>query len=156
MCIGNCLIPGLGFALCKDYSRAALLFVSLNGCYLAGMAWGGYVLAPQSWVPMTPEFNLVTALTYLTQAFHGSGWLLQQALQIAGGRQLLAEEPGFFARFALQRMGALPYSDLGCFHLIVAGGLNYFATVRLYDLTAGVPEMTANSFETGGGGKVTK
>ena len=135
LCLLNWLIPGLGFALCKDWRRACVLFVLINICFAIGVLLGGTILPPLSWKPFTPDFNVVAVLTYLSQSFHGAGWLVLQALHGAA-----AETPD--AYFNLRRMAASTYGDLGSFHLVVAGGLNYFATVRLYDLLAGSPELT--------------
>ncbi|MCC6546649.1 hypothetical protein IT570_05725 [Candidatus Sumerlaeota bacterium] len=135
LCVLNWLIPGLGFALCKDFRRAGVLFVLINLCFAVGVFFGGTVLLPLSWKPFTADFNVVAILTYLSQAFHGSGWLALQALHAAA-------ESTPDAYFNLRHMAAKTFGDLGSFHLVVAGGLNYFATVRLYDLLAGSPEMT--------------
>ncbi len=135
LCILNWLIPGAGFAACRDYARGAALFVLINTIFAIGVLLGGYVLAPDSLVPMTRGFNLVGALTYLAEAFHGGGWVLIRFLQ-----NVSADNPDAF--FQMKNQAIKTYSDLGVFHLVVAGGLNYFATVRLYDLLAGNPELT--------------
>ncbi len=96
------------------------------------------MLAPASFHPRGEGFNLVGLLTYIAQAFHGGGWLALQTAQNAA-----AENPASF--FNLHNLAARTYSDLGAFHLVVAGCLNYFATVRLYDLMAGTPELTEGS-----------
>ncbi len=135
-CFLNWLVPGLGYILCKDYPRGLTLLVLINACFVIGVFLGGYILPPLSWVPRNPEFNLVSILTYLSQAFHGSGWLGLQYLHEAS-----SSDPE--AYFSLTNLaGKSSYSDLGVFHLVVAGGLNYFATVRLYDLMAGTPELS--------------
>ncbi|CAN5248563.1 hypothetical protein BH09SUM1_BH09SUM1_10700 [soil metagenome] len=88
-----------------------------------------------------PEFNIVAILTYVTQSFFGSGWLFMLATHHAA-----AATPGAF--FNLNRLaGANPWSDIGVLHFVVAGGLNYVATVRLYDLLAGSPELTETTME---------
>ena len=134
----NWLIPGAGFLLVRDYQRGVTLFLAINGCFAIGLLMGGYVLAPASFDPRAEGFNLVGLLTYLAQAFHGGGWLLLQGAQSAA-----ADNPEAF--FNLHRLAARTYSDLGAFHLVVAGCLNYFATMRLYDLVAGTPELTEGS-----------
>lgn len=90
--------------------------------------------APGSWKPFTPNFNLVTGLTYIAQSFYGGGWLCMEYLQGLG------EDGG--GPFNIINLATKTYADLGVFHLVVAGGLNYFCTVRLYDFLAGIPEET--------------
>jgi hypothetical protein len=145
VCLANWLVPGLGYVLCRDVTRGVILFITINACFAIGLYFGGYILIPPSWTPTNPNFNLVTVLTYLVQAFHGGGWLALQALHhvSAGDTEAL---------FNLKRMAASTYSDLGAFHLVVAGGLNYFASVRLYDLLAGSPELTQEPSAKGASG----
>lgn len=121
-----------------DRARGIALFIAINLVFVIGVAMGGFFLPPQSWVPMKPGFNLVAALTYMSQFFHGGGWLGMTALQ-----RTFATSPESF--FNIRSLATRTYSDLGAFHLVVAGALNYFATARLYDLMAGNPEMTAGS-----------
>jgi Family of unknown function (DUF6677) len=134
LCAINWLLPGVGFILCKDYRRGALLFVLINLVFFLGVFFGGYVDAPGSWKPFTPNFNLVTGLTYIAQSFYGGGWLCMEYLQGLG------EDGG--GPFNIINLATKTYADLGVFHLVVAGGLNYFCTVRLYDFLAGIPEET--------------
>lgn len=105
-----------------------------------GIAMGGYILPPV-WNFRNPDFNPVALLTYLVQMFHGSMWLGLQGLQHAA-----EGTPSAF--FNMQRLAATnSYSDIGSFHLVVAGGLNYHSTVRLYDLLTGSPELSAPDYE---------
>lgn len=110
--------------------------ILINGCFAIGLFYGGYVMVPVFHF-RHPEFNIVSLLTYISQAFHGGGWALMQFLHTLGNEN----GTGWFN---LHRMAARPYSDLGVFHFVVAGGLNYFATVRLFDLLAGNPELTGS------------
>lgn len=138
LCFLNWLIPGAGYIACKDYKRGIALFLITVGCFAIGLFLGGYVLRPE-WSWRSPEFNFVAILTYIAQAFFGAGWLGLQLLHTVS-----EQDPDAF--FNLHRLaGGQAYSDLGVFHLVVAGGLNYFATVRLYDLVAGSPELTESS-----------
>lgn len=137
LCALNWLVPGAGYLAVRDYARGLTFFAVINAILLAGVALGGYVLTPV-WHYRHPEFNLVAVLTYLTQALHGSGWLLLHALH-----GFAAQSPQSF--FNIHAMSSRTYSDLGLFHLITAGGLNYYTTVRLYDLTAGNPKLTESA-----------
>lgn len=140
ICATNWLIPGLGFVLAGDKKRGAALFVLITAVSIAGIAMGGYIMVPV-WSIRNPDFNPVALLTYLVQAFHGCVWLSLQYLHEASGAN-----PGAF--FNLQRLAATySYSDLGCLHLVVAGGLNYHSTVRLYDILTGSPELSAPDYE---------
>lgn len=132
----NWLVPGLGYYLCGDRRRSLALFFIINGCFAMGLFYGGFILTPV-WSFRDPEFNIVSLLTYIAQGFHGGGWLLTQALHLQASESASA-------LFNLHRMSAKAYSDLGVFHMVVAGGLNYFATVRLFDLLAGNPDLTGS------------
>lgn len=129
----NWLVPGLGFFLVKDRFRGVLLFVLINGIFALGLFFDGYVYVPS--LKLGPEFNVVAILTFFVQASHGfgTGILLFLDGKDWGIAKLLVRAPG------------APYSDLGSFHLLVAGGLNYFASVRLYDLLRGYEEPKSPS-----------
>lgn len=135
LCVVNWFLPGLGFIAVGDRSRGLALFVGINGCFLAGLMLGGYVLPPE-WSTASPNFSIVACLTYIMQFFHGAGWA---AANLCWG---LVQEgsQNSIVNFLAGRPGATN-SDLGAFHLLVAGGLNYFATMRLYDLLAGDPSL---------------
>ena len=100
------------------------------------MAFSGYVLVP-AFLPSDPTFNIFAVLTFVVQLFHGLGCLGYLALsQVLPPTSVVA---------VLGHPGA-PYADLGAFHLAVAGGLNYFACVRLWDFLRGeVEESEADS-----------
>lgn len=125
LCLLNWLIPGAGFLAARDFRRGIVLFVLLNALFFLGLAYGGYLTVPA--LPRTEGFNIVALLTFLVQACHGGGCALILVAQKSGGAL-----GGVFAK-----SGGASYSDLGAFHFLVAGGLNYFATMRLYDLLAG-------------------
>jgi hypothetical protein len=133
-CLLNWLVPGAGYMAAGDYKRGSALFVIINSILIGGIAYGGYVVNPQ-WNFRASDFNLVSLLTFIAQAFHGGGWLLLQWIEASAAGN--AE-----SAFNIQNLAIKPFSDLGVFHLVVAGGLNYFATMRLYDLMAGNPELT--------------
>lgn len=135
LCVVNWFLPGVGYFAAGDRVRGAILFVLLNGCFLVGLALGGYILPPE-WSFKSPNFSIVACLTYVMQVFHGVGWAV-------GGicwNMAKSGEAGGVVAFLAGRPG-MTNSDLGSFHLLVAAGLNYFATVRLYDLLAGDPEV---------------
>jgi hypothetical protein len=133
LALANWLIPGAGFWIVGDRPRAITLFVVINACFAIGVLLGGHILAPV-WAPRDPEFNLVAILTYSAQAFHGAGWIGLQLLQ----RSAAAYPESFFN---MRRLAGLTFADLGVFHLVVAGSLNYFATTRLYDLLRGMARL---------------
>lgn len=116
----NWLVPGTGYVLAGDVLRGAILFVLLNGCFALGLWWNGFILVPPAW--KDPSFNIVSFLTFVVQMFHGGGTLLEIWCSRTGNLPMLVRDPG------------ATYSDLGALHLLVAGGLNYFASVRLFDL----------------------
>lgn len=127
LCGANWLLPGIGYVLVGDRTRGWLLFASLNACLVAGFALGAGIVVPPSL--RSPNGSIVTWLTFIAQSFHGGGMLLSLAGQKFGGAL------GFFGG----NPGAT-YADLGTLHLLVAGGTNYFGTVRLWDLLAGNPD----------------
>jgi hypothetical protein len=122
-CLANWLVPGVGFLLARDWARGIGILVLINGVFLLGLVFDGYMTVP-AMSPRDPSFNIFAALTFIVQLWHGGGVLAVFGAESMGGALagLLVRDPG----------GA--YSDLGAFHFAVAGGLNYFATVRLYDL----------------------
>lgn len=123
LCAANWIVPGLGFLLAGDRRRALWLFGLINGVFVAGLAFNGYIYMPPM-SPRAPDFNIVATLTFIVQACN-AGFTMMILWAGKAGVDLLARPAG--AAFA----------DLGAFHLLVSGGLNYFATVRLYDLLTG-------------------
>ncbi len=133
LCVVNWFLPGVGYIAAGDRTRGLLLFVLINGCFLVGLSMGGYILPPE-WSFKSPNFSIVACLTYIMQVFHGIGWAV-------GGvcwKLVQSGHPGGLVAFLAGRPG-MTNSDLGSFHLLVAAGLNYFATMRLYDYLAGDP-----------------
>lgn len=124
----NWLIPGAGYAAVGDFLRAGILCLIINLIFAIGLYLDGYLYVPS--FRLGPEFNIVAILTLAVQALHGGGTILLLAAAEVGGPlgALLVRDPG------------APYSDLGAFHLLVAGGLNYVASARLYDLLVGYEE----------------
>lgn len=131
-CVLNWFIPGAGYMAVGDLRRGLALFAILNGVFVIGLYWGGYYLAP---VPRShADFSIVAWLSYGVQLFHGAGWMLCTWAQESAGT---TENPAI--RFLAGRPAA-EFSDLGSFHLLVAAGLNYLTTVRLWDLLRGLDE----------------
>lgn len=147
-CALNLVVPGAGFLAARDWVRGACLVALVNGVFLLGLMFNGYVVVP-AFSPKDPLFNVVSLLTFVMQAFHGGGCLAAIWAQGADGAVA-----GLLARDA----GA-PFADLGAFHLLVAGGLNYFATVKLFDLLTGrdswPEEVEADASGEGDGGNGT-
>lgn len=127
LCVLNWLLPGAGYLAAGDWRRGVALMFLINSVFLAGVAFSGYVLVP-AFSPQDPTFNIFAVLTFLVQLFHGVGCL--------GYLGLSAVLPPPVLGALLGHPGA-PYADLGAFHLAVAGGLNYFACVRLWDFLRG-------------------
>jgi hypothetical protein len=126
LCLVNWLVPGAGYLAAGDRVRGLSFLFLLNGCFILGLVLDGIILTPS--LPNSPSFNIVAALTFLVQVFHGGGTLgvvLAQRFEEAGVLGLLA------------RSGTGAYADLGAFHLLVAGGLNYLACVQLWDFLTG-------------------
>lgn len=127
VCVLNWVLPGAGYLAAGDWRRGLALGALINSVFLAGMAFSGYVLVP-AFSPSDPTFNIFAVLTFIVQLFHGAGCLgylaLSQALPPATAAAILGH-PG------------AAYADLGAFHMAVAGGLNYFACVRLWDFLRG-------------------
>ncbi len=129
----NWLVPGLGYILAKDTARGVTLFVIINAVFAIGLLYGGYIMAPTTLQVRDPNFNLVGLLTWFVQAFHGAGWLgLQWLESVSAGND--------DAYFNLNHLARRTYSDIGSLHLLIAGGVNYFASAHLYDLLTGQVE----------------
>lgn len=137
LCVMNWLVPGTGYLAVGDQRRGWAQFAVINAVMLAGFALGGYFLPPV-FSRNDPNFSLVSLLTFLVQFFHGAGWGLATLAEAAARRSEPLPLEGLVRWFG-GNPGAV-YSDLGQFHLVVAGGLNYYSTVRLYDLLAGNPD----------------
>ncbi|MBX3729370.1 MAG: hypothetical protein KF858_09315 [Candidatus Sumerlaeia bacterium] len=139
-CAVNWLVPGGGYLLARDFRRGIALFALLNGIFFGGLLYDGYLVVPAG--PGQEGFNIVALLSFLVQACHGGG-----CLAILG-----AERMGGVLGGLLVRDAGKAYSDLGAFHFLVAGALNYFATVRLYDLLAGeLPAADEDKAKDGAG-----
>lgn len=136
LCGANLAVPGAGYLAAGDSRRGWSLFALLNGLFLLGLAFDGTAQPPAALAPGDPLFNIVAVLTFVVQAFHAGGTALVvlagMAPETLAGR-LLARDPG------------AAFSDLGTFHLLVAGALNYFATVRLFDKLTGEDEAAESS-----------
>lgn len=126
-CVLNWIVPGAGYLAARDMKRGIALAILLNGIFLLGLAYDGYLYVPPL-APADPAFNIVSLLTFIVQCCHAGGVLI-----------LLGAEKAFGPDSVLVRNPGGPFSDLGSFHFLVAGALNYFATTRLYDLLAGDP-----------------
>ena len=125
-CALNWIVPGVGFLAAGDRKRGIPLVIILNVIFFGGLLYGGYLYTP-AFHPRSEQFNIVSALTFVVQACHGGGTVLLLGAEKVGGplAGLLVRDP------------ASAYSDLGSFHFLVAGALNYFATVKLFDLLTG-------------------
>lgn len=126
MCLLNLLIPGAGYLAARDVRRGVFLFLLLNGVFFLGLAYDGYMYVPP-FSRSNPAFNIVSLLIFIAEACHLGGTALLIVAEKIGGALggILVRNPG----------GA--YSDIGTLHFVVGGILNYFATVRLWDLLAG-------------------
>lgn len=126
LCALNWLVPGAGYLATGQIRRGWALFGLINLVFLLGLIFNGYIFVPSMNVA-SPLDNIVAVLTFIVQVCHAGGTLLV----------LGAEKVGGLPATLLVRPAGAPYSDLGSFHFLVAGALNYFATTRLYDLLAG-------------------
>ncbi|MEQ8822122.1 MAG: hypothetical protein RLY93_17940 [Sumerlaeia bacterium] len=128
-CALNWILPGSGYLAAGIRTRGWTLFALLNGCFLLGLAFNGTTEMP-GLLPSSENWNIVAVLTFMVKVCHGGGTML--LLWLADSESLLGR--------LLVRDPGTAYSDLGSFHLLVSGGLNYFATVRLYDILTGADE----------------
>ena len=115
----NYLLPGVGFCVAGRWARglmqAALVLVT------AAIGWSlhGGVVWP-SWSFQAKDFNLINNLTFL--------------VQLGGGLPALASLSAHSMHWtALEGVPKDPYFELGGYYLVVAGAVNYFATMNFYD-----------------------
>ena len=129
-CVLNWLVPGAVYLAARDFRRGALLFLIINGIFVTGLLYDGYIYVPPFLWGM-PNFNVVALLTFIVEVCAGGPTLLV----------LFSERAGGLLESTFVRPAGSAYSDLGAFHFLVAGGLNYFATTRLYDFLTGYAEV---------------
>jgi hypothetical protein len=115
----NYLLPGAGFCAVGRRGRGllqgtmVLVTVALGWSLHGGVAW-------PSWSPQAMDFNLINNLTFL--------------VQLGGGLPNLASLVAHQLGWPL--LGGVPkdpYYELGSYYLVVAGAVNYFATLNFYD-----------------------
>ncbi len=118
----NWLLPGAGFIFTGDRRRGWILLAILNGLFALGLLMRGSVIPPV-FDPRSPAFNVINVLTFAVSLGSGGPSLLCLGAQAgeAGPERWLAGEPA-----------AAAY-DLGVFHILLAGALNYFVCCALYD-----------------------
>jgi hypothetical protein len=89
------------------------------GTTLIGWALRGGVSWP-AWSPQAEDFNLINNLTFIVQMGGGV-----PAFASLAGHELVWP--------VLGGIPEAPYYELGGYYLIVAGAINYFCALNLYD-----------------------
>jgi hypothetical protein len=119
LAVVNGLLPGAGFCAAGRWPRGLLQAAMVLGTAAFGWSLHGGVAWP-SWNPQAADFNLINNLTFL--------------VQLGGGLPALASlAANHFGYLPLGGIAKAPYYELGGYYLIVAGAVNYFATLNFYD-----------------------
>lgn len=125
----NWLLPGMGWLLAGRGKRAASQAVLVGGTFIIGLVLHGGVAWP-AWSPSNPEFNLINNFTFLIQLG-------------AGGLALISLIAEHFGNAMLGGVPSHAWYELGSYYLVVAGGINYFATTNLHDRLLASPSRFA-------------
>lgn len=124
----NWIVPGSGYFLVGERTRAWVLLIVLNATFAMGLTLKGSVVVPEFNV-RSPTFNFINVLTFVVDLGAGG-----PALSCIAARNGLAEGdlPGGIRGWFAGNESSATY-DLGAFHLLLVGALNYFACCALYD-----------------------
>jgi hypothetical protein len=115
----NYLLPGAGFCVAGRWSRGLIQATTVLLTVALGLLLHGGVVWP-SWTPQAQDFNLINNLTFLVQLGGGLPCLASLAANVLDW-PILAGRP------------ENAYYELGSYYLVVAGAINYFATMNFYD-----------------------
>lgn len=119
LAIVNGLLPGAGYCVMGRWTRGLLQAGMVLATAAIGWSLHGGVAWP-SWSPEAADFNLINNLTFL--------------VQLGGGLPMLGSLAANHFNFTL--LGGIakaPYYELGSYYLVVAGAVNYFASLNFYD-----------------------
>jgi hypothetical protein len=120
--LANYLLPGAGFCAVGRWRRGLLQAAMVLVTASIGWSLHGAVAWP-SWSRHALDFNLINNLTFI--------------VQMGGGLPNLASLAA--SRFDWPLLGGVPedpYYELGGYYLVVAGAINYFATLNFFDRIA--------------------
>ena len=123
----NWLLPGVGYLALGDKRRGLALVILLNGMFLLGVKLQGGVILPEFNVKSS-TFNVINVLTFTVQLGAGCPSLL--SLEAHQATEKGSTSP--LIRFLAGEESAATF-DLGSFHLLLVGALNYFACCAIYD-----------------------
>ncbi|HPB30269.1 MAG TPA: hypothetical protein PLB62_02330 [Candidatus Sumerlaeota bacterium] len=126
----NWLIPGAGYLRRGRYIRALLIFVLINGTFVAGLSLQGSVTPP---IWDGSGGGIISMLTFIIQL--GSGLFSGLSFfAVQGMRRMnaLGFQPAPIVRFF---SGWQPHAtfELGSFYILVSGAMNYFFITNMYD-----------------------
>lgn len=124
----NWIVPGSGYFLVGERTRAWVLLIVLNATFVMGLTLKGSVVVPEFNV-RSPTFNFINVLTFVVDLGAGGPGL---ACILARTGLPEGELPGGLRGWLAGDESAATY-DLGAFHLLLVGALNYFACCALYD-----------------------
>ncbi len=123
----NWLVPGMGYLVAGDRRRGWALVLLLNGAFLLGLGLRGGVVVPD-FNPRSAYFNVINVLSFTVQMGGGGPSLLS----LAAHQMAPSGSHGAVTRFLAGEESAATF-DLGSFHLLLVGALNYFACCAIYD-----------------------
>jgi len=124
------MLPGLGYAYTKNWTKLAINFILLEGLFLLGLLYFDAPVYMPVMQTNSEEFSPINVLIFLGQMTNG----LTALIALVGFRG----SPEFLGAQAHQW-----YADLGAFCLLAAGGMNYFAIIGALDAKFPPPEPPA-------------
>lgn len=125
----NWLVPGSGFLLVGEAKRALALMLMFAAVFATGLGLRGGVVKPE-WNPKSETFNIINVLTFVVQMGGGAPTLASLAAQPAP--DVRADTLSPLRRFFAGQESHAAF-DLGSFHLLLVGAMNYFACCFLFD-----------------------
>ena len=119
------VFPGLPYLLAKEYKKFFLIFPLLYLTFIIGILLKGGVISPSIYQSPKGFFNPLAYLTFFAQMLFGLPAFISYIYSLF--------HQTIIYKGAIVNITYPPFFDLGSYYLIVAGSLNYYANIKLYD-----------------------